>query len=246
MRGRYVLVALMAVVTLAFCGWVLFRDTTPEPSAATDPVVTPSASNGCDAPARLALLGDSTRDEAAAGGPFADALRAALSGTEVRSFGLNGVSLDRYVTDPVQRQLGKWEPDALEVSIGINDLRLDQSPQRVAQLQADLGGYLDSLHGQFPSAVLVATVPAALNVNDIGEAGYVKPPEAAATVTRDLRSTYLAVASERPWLTLVDAQEHVTGTEADESNPPRFLMDQVHPSPETAATIAGLVAAEFC
>lgn len=193
-------------------------------------------------PARVAVLGDSTRDVDGAGSEYVKALRRLMPQTEVRSFAQDAGSLDAYATDPVQKKLDKWAPDAVELSIGINDLGTDQSGERVSEFRAALEAYVDGLQVRFGEVPIVATVPAALSTRDVDGSGYIRPPEAAADVTRELRSAYLELASSRPWLTLVDAQEKVTGTEADTNEQPAFLDDQIHPSAGTAARIAALVA----
>jgi hypothetical protein len=211
----------------------------PDPSSAAAP-----GPAECLPPTRLAVLGDSTRDADAEGKAYVKELRGLLPDTEVRSFAVDTPSVDDYMTDPVQRKVDKWAPDAVELSIGVSDLSRDQSAKRVARLRAELGSFVDGLQVRFGDVPMVATVPAALSTRDVDGSGYIKPPEAAAEVTHQVRSVYLDVQSRRPWLRVVDAQLEVTGTEADPAEKPTYLSDQVHPNAETAAKIAALVAAQ--
>lgn len=206
--------------------------------------VRPSASPStpttrCVPATRIAVLGDSTRIPTAAE-PLIEAL-AVESGAIVRSFALNGHSLWSYGERPIIEEVERFEPDAVELSIGLNDLRMDQSPDRVALFTEQLGAYVDTLHDRLPGVRrLVLSVPAAISTHDIGGAAFVVGDPA--EVTTSLRGAYLAVAGSRPYVILNDVQAEITGTSPDDSATPRFLIDQLHPSRETAARIGELIA----
>jgi hypothetical protein len=250
---QYVGLAVLVVLTAGLVAFAMRSETVPatDPGMASTPSpslpggAAPSGAAQCQGPERLAVLGDSLRREATSEGAYFGTLRRLLPSTGIRSFARDRDTLDAYVTDPVQQELDRWDPDAIELSLGVDVLRLDQGRRRVAQFANELSAYVDGLQVRFPAAAVVLTVPAALSTVDVGGLGLVRPPQAARQITRDLRAAYLEVAGDRPWVTLVDAQQEVTGTQADAESPPRHLLDQIQPDAETAAAIATLVADEI-
>lgn len=246
-------VAVLAVAVVALAVLV-FRDNgkadgqnTAGPATGVGPST--SAPSACTEPAKIVLLGDSTRDPEGPGQPLVDALKGDLAGSEVLALGSNGASLAVYRDSGATQQAVAFEPDVVELSIGINDLRSDQSAARAQQFTDDLKAYVVSLHEQLPDAALHLTVPAALSTQDVDDFGFVtsqtgaiNPAGAADKVTKSLHKAYLDVAGALDYVDLLDVQEEITGTSADTSKKPKFLSDQIHPNPKTASEIAGLLA----
>lgn len=258
-----VIVAVLSVGAFGLAAAALAPRTPPSTSssklpeaqtATTAPECTPaslprSADVYASAPSelRIAVLGDSTRDETARPA-FYDALRRELPGAQITSFGSNGSSLDRYLDDQErQTAIRDAAPTLIELSIGINDLRLDQTNRD--EFTALLTGYVETLRADLPDAEILLSVPASLSTQDVGGVGYlvgadgtVNPAGMAQRITDDLRSAYLSVAERVPGVVLLDVQTELTGTEADASPEPQYLSDQIHPDQEASAAIAGLVA----
>jgi lysophospholipase L1-like esterase len=209
---------------------------------------------------RIALVGDSTREEAL---PSTAGLYRRLRTAQTRpggglagmppehiaGFGVGGVRLRDYLSDAGRlARIRAFDPTLVEISIGLNDLRVDQDAgPRVA---ADLVRLVDSLHEAVPGADVLLSVPAAISAVDVGRRGYVvgrggtvNPPGAAQRVTTVLRWAYRRAAGELGYAGLNDVQEKVTGLRADTADPPRFLVDQVHPSAATAARVADTIVA---
>lgn len=212
---------------------------------------TATAITGSPKSVKVAILGDSTRDEDSAGLTFVQTVRAELPSVpagNVVSFGKNGATLTAYTQmESVQAAILDFKPTVIELSIGINDLRLGQAPELFTQ---NLEAYLSELHTDIPGADIIISVPGALSTRDIGGNGYVKgsngavnPAGAAQAVTTELRAAYLTVAGKLDYVALVDAQEKVTGTDADASEAPRFVTDQLHPNAATSKAVAKLIAA---
>lgn len=244
----------------------------PEVTQAAAPkvqTVTPSAAATCTLPypqlkrtatalagspetVKVAVLGDSTRDERAAGLPLMQALRAELPGVpagNIVSFGKNGAPLAAYSQmDDVQASIRDFKPTLIELSIGINDLRFGTvAPESLTQ---NLEAYVAKLHADIPTADIIISVPGALSTHDIGAKGYVKgsdgvvnPPGAAQAVTTGLRGAYLAVAKKLDYVALNDVQAKITGTDADPSEPALYVGDQLHPTAATSKAIAKLITA---
>ena len=206
---------------------------------------------------RIALVGDSTRNESQ---PPMDALfqelrrqtqpgggLAGVAPSGIASFGVSGMTVHDYLDDPSRlARIVAFRPTLIEISIGINDLRVDQAAG--PRVTADLIAFAGTLHGAVPGADVLLTVPAALTTHDIGGHHYVvgadgtvNPPGAAQEVTTALRTAYLQAAHTLGYAGLDDVQRAVTGTKADPADPPRFLEDQLHPSARTNARIADTI-----
>jgi lysophospholipase L1-like esterase len=206
---------------------------------------------------RIALVGDSTRSELEP--PTAGLYRrlreqtgrggglAGMSADDIGDFGVRGITVHTYVTDPARlARVAAFAPTLIDISIGINDLRVDQSAG--PRVQADLLRLVGTLRGAVPDADILLSVPAALSAVDVGRrhlvvdgSGAVNPPGAADRVTTELRDAYLQVARETGYVGLNDVQREVTGTRADTAAPPRYLVDQLHPSAATSARIADTI-----
>lgn len=207
---------------------------------------------------RVAIVGDSTRDEEineAAGlygrlREFHTSERGGLTGVDpanIRGFGSNGAPLSFYMNDDERiATIVAFQPTLIELSIGINDLRLDQGAG--PQFQANLVAFVNELHAALPGADVLLSVPGALSTIDVGDKHYVQaadgtvnPPGAAQAVTTTLREAYHAAAEQLGYVGLNDVQEKITGTDADSEEPLRYLFDQLHPTAKTAARVADTI-----
>jgi lysophospholipase L1-like esterase len=194
---------------------------------------------------RIALVGDSTRNEdVAPTAGLSRELRRRTRPAGVAGFGISAMTVRHYLDDP--RRLARiraFRPTLVEISIGINDLRVDQDAG--SRVTADLVSFTEALHRAVPGADVLLSVPAALSTHDVGGHHYVLGPDgavnpqgAAQRVTTALRTAYLQAARTLGFAGLDDVQRAITGTRADRADPPRFLVDQLHPSARTAARIA--------
>jgi lysophospholipase L1-like esterase len=199
---------------------------------------------------RIALVGDSTRDENVGAAALYSAMRAGLPTVDpanIINFGRNGFSLDRYAADSaLQADLVDISPTLIEVSIGINDLR--EGEGTAAGFQGELEQYIEGLHAALPDTDILLSIPAALSTVNVAERNYLTGADgtinsagAADVVTQSLRSAYLTTADNLDYVALNDVQTLVTGLAADTSPQPKFLADQLHPTAETYSAIAGLI-----
>lgn len=188
---------------------------------------------------RIAVMGDSTRDDKTAGRFIVRSLRSRLAPAKVISFGRAGFTLTKYRHRLLQQRVRAMQPDLIELSIGIDDLRRGASTGR--EFRRHLGSYVTRLHSRVPKADIILSVPAALAMHDVDGQHLVRPGTAD-RVTHELRAAYLTVAGKHRYVVLNDVQQQITSTHADPFQPPRFLADQVNPDAFTGHEIAKLIA----
>jgi len=196
----------------------------------------------------VAVLGDSTRDESAAGVALMTSLRQEFAGADVRSFGRNGFPLSRYADETgIRDAVREYQPDVIELSIGINDFR--QGRGDVDTFTDEMVDYVNTLSQENPDADIILSVPAALSTVNVGDANYltgsngrVNPDGLAQDITQQLRAAYTTASQRLEGIALLDVQQAITGTDADASPSPVFLRDQIHPNDKTAASVAALIA----
>lgn len=260
LRRRWPVLATGAVVVLvAVLGVATPSAGSPGPCAADPHLVGTTALLRADpAAVRLAVVGDSTRDIHA---PTSSALYRRLRGFQtgpdgalrgvparnIGAFGISGITVQTYATDPVRlAAVEAFRPTVVEVSIGLNDVRADQTAG--SRVEDDLVRLVDTLHAALPLAEFLLSVPAAISAVDVaahhyilGRDGSVNPPGAAERVTTELHRAYLNAVARLGYVGLDDVQRKVTGLHADTANPPRYLADQLHPSRRTAERVADTI-----
>jgi lysophospholipase L1-like esterase len=242
-RGAFLRAAAAALAAVVGSSCASATTSSAVPCAA-DPHLARTAAVVATSPSavRIALVGDSTRNvHLAPTAALVRELRRRLRPGAVAAFGISGMTLHRYLHDPeLPARVRAFRPTLVEISIGVNDLRVDQAAG--PRLAADLVALASDLHAAVPGADLLLSVPAALATHDVGGHHYVVgPPGAAQRATTALRTAYLRAARTVGYAGLADVQRTVTGTRADPADPPRFLVDQLHPSARTAVRIADTI-----
>ena len=195
--------------------------------------------------AKIAIVGDSTRDVAANGVNFHNALKyhtgfgRGLEGmvdSNILNFGYNGATIQSITSDAHTLSLTNAAPDLIEFSMGINNIR--NQPLTTGQLEDMLVEGIEKLRVAAPGVPIVGSVPNFFLSVD-GGAGYVSPNEDAQSKSIILRNAYLRLLGRWPDVIIRDTRS-IFGTTSLASSP--FMGDQIHPNGTGAsASVADLV-----
>lgn len=200
--------------------------------------------------AKIALVGDSTYDIAAAGSAFHAQLKLFIApGRElegmvdanVLNFGVNGGNTAAITNSTRMANLTAAAPDLIIAGPGINDIRtrvLTTRTADVAFLRAILVTGFNAIRAAAPGVPIIASIPNSFITTDVGSQGFVTndPQESSAI----MREAYLSLIDEWPDVIVDDTQEHVFGKTSLVTSP--FMSDQIHPSGTGfAAKVAHLI-----
>lgn len=159
-------------------------------------------------------------------------------GRRIRGFGYSGLTLAGWLADSAkQAALIAAAPDLIELSMGINDVRLGlcDLPTMIARLQA----FIAWRNTNLPTADLLLRVPNAMLSQNVGTLNYVQaapgdgssinPAGAAQAYSKLLRDAYMAIKGMAyQHVDVIDTQAEVTGFLSRWSHP--LMADQLHPS----------------
>jgi lysophospholipase L1-like esterase len=247
------------VLVAAICSLVLGADAGSASAAST--VCWPS-NHGLDRARQVLVsdrehfhmveLGDSTRDPNITGPGIPQALitRLGLAQQQIAPMGRAGQTLRGLLESDEVAQAAATDPDLVELTIGINDWRVDQTIGR--QFEQDLADLVESVVQAMPDADVMLSIPGAFASDDVGGNGFVldrdgevNPDGAPQAASSGLRAAYLAMRGRWPNVTVVDMQTAVTGTQVRPSWVSGLMTDQVHPNQESYALQAAALVNAF-
>lgn len=193
------------------------------------------------ASAKIALVGDSTYDSAAAGLNLHNAIKAqfktglpleGMADANVLNFGYNGQTTSQITSSAHMTALAAADPDLIIAGPGINDIRA--TAYTTAQLRAILVAGFEAIRAACPGVPIIASMPNSFLTTDVGSVGYVSPNGDAQAKSTIMREAYLSLTDEWPDVIVVDTQAKVFGTTSLATSP--YMGDQIHPN------LAGMVA----
>lgn len=204
-----------------------------------------SALNESPATAKIALVGDSTRDSAAAGLAFHNSLKSNIApgsrlegmvDANVLNFGVNGGTIEAITTTVKMAALTAAAPNLVEFSMGINNIRA--TAQTVDSMEALLVAGVEKIRAAVPGVPLVGSIPNPfLTTADAGN--YVTPNSEAAAKSAVLRAAYLRLVDRWPDVLIRDTAS-TFGLVSTATSP--YMVDQIHPnSAGTNASTTDLV-----
>ncbi len=199
--------------------------------------------------AKIALLGDSTRDSGAAGFSFHLGLKSqtgfgkyleGMNDTNILNFGYNGQTVENITSSSHMDDLAAAAPHLVEFSMGINNIRA--TVVDTDALEAILIAGVEAIRSALPGVPLVGSIPAPFLTTDVGGTGYVSPNGEAQAKSTILRNAYLRLIDRWPDVLIRDTRP-VFGTTSLASSP--LMSDQIHPHPNgtlpSTAALAALI-----
>jgi lysophospholipase L1-like esterase len=187
------------------------------------------------ATAKIAVVGDSTRDVAAAGVGFHNRLKYHIAGlrglegmdvTNVLNHAYNGASLAAITASIAWRDALTAAAPQLILATGlINDERA--STHTVDQLEVILRAWVDQRRALSPGVPIVLSIPNTFLTTDVGANGYVVPNGDAQAKSTRIRQAYLRLVDAYPDVLVQDTQERIFGVTARAAS--SLMADQIHP-----------------
>jgi lysophospholipase L1-like esterase len=193
------------------------------------------------AAAKIALIGDSTRDSAAAGLLFHNSIKfhiaqgrllEGMTPANVLNHAFNGATVQFITNTANMAALTAAAPDLVEVSMGINNIRA--TALTTDQMETILAAGIEAIRAAVPGVPIIGTIPNSFLTTDVGGAGSVVPNGDAQAKSTILRAAWLRMMDRWPDVLVRDTQETIFGTVSPATSP--FMGDQLHPS--TAGTDA--------
>ena len=183
--------------------------------------------------AKIALVGDSTRDVAAAGVNYhngvkshivAGALLEGMADANILNFGFNGALVQTITSPANMASLATAAPDLVEFSFGINNIR--NISLSTDQLEAILIAGVESIRLAVPGVPIIGTIPNSfLTTTDSGN--YVSPNADAQLKSTTLRNAYLRLSDRWPDVIIRDTAD-IFGITSMAASP--YMSDQIHPN----------------
>lgn len=185
--------------------------------------------------AKIAFVGDSTRDSAAAGSAFYSrmvrhitpgGLLGGMADANLLNLAQNGGTVASITNAARMESLAAASPNLVEVSMGINDMRVSGSPN-VDVMESRLIAGIEAIRAAVPGVPIIATIPnPLLAVND----GYVTPYTDAQAKSNVLRGAYLRLIDRWPDVLIRDTA-WIFGTTSHTSLPTTgYWSDSIHPN----------------
>ena len=198
--------------------------------------------------AKIAIIGDSTRDNSSSGSVFHTAVKSqmgsgqpleGMSASNVLNFGYNGQLIAQITSVQHLADLTTASPDIWEASFGTNDLRATSLTENDMVTRLIAG--VNAIRTAIPGVPGILTVPASWLTTDVSANGYVVPNSEAAAKSVIMRAAYLRLVDQWPDVIVKDDQEQVFGIGSLATSP--FMGDQIHPNTSGyAASVTRLVA----
>ena len=185
--------------------------------------------------AKIAFVGDSTRDSAAAGSAFYSrmvrhitpgGLLDGMADANLLNLAQNGGTVASITDEARMTALAAANPNLVEVSMGINDIRVSGSPN-TDTMESRLIAGIEAIRAAVPGVPVIATIPnPLLAVND----GYVTPYTEAQAKSEVLRGAYLRLIDR--WSdVLIRDTAWIFGTTSHASLPSTgYWSDSIHPN----------------
>lgn len=185
--------------------------------------------------AKIAIIGDSTRDSASSGSVFHTAIKIqmgsglpleGMTASNVLNFGYNGQTISQITSTQHLADLTTASPDIWEASFGTNDLRATALTE--SDLVTRITNGVNAIRAAIPGVPGILSIPASWLTTDVSANGYVTPNADAAAKSIIMRAAYLKVADQWPDVIVKDDQEQVFGIGSLATSP--FMGDQIHPN----------------
>lgn len=185
--------------------------------------------------AKIALVGDSTYDSAAAGLVLHTALKAQIGPgcllpgmvtTNVLNFGYNGATTAAITSTTNMTALTAAAPHLIIAGPGINDIRA--TAHTVASMRAILVTGFNKIRSACPGVPIIASIPNSFLTTDMGASGYVTPNADAQSKSSIIREAYLSLIGQWPNVLVHDTQDEVFGRTSMATS--TLMGDQIHPN----------------
>ena len=184
------------------------------------------------ADAKIALIGDSTRDVNAAGVNRHNALKrhitqgGALEGmnpANLLNFGYNGQTVEGITTDANMAALAAASPDLIDCSMGINNIK--GTDLTVDQMASIIKTGIEKIRTAIPGVPIVASIPNSFKTT-ADASNYITPNDQAAAKSVTLRAAWLSLVDR--WIDVIVLDTFDTYGPSKATSP--FLSDQIHPN----------------
>lgn len=189
---------------------------------------------------KIPLVGDSTRDVAAAGVGFHNAIKkhicpgGLLEGmldANILNYAYNGQTVQQITSDEHMVALAAETFHLGEFSMGINNMRVVDPDTGVTmtvdKMETILVAGIEKLRAAKPGVPWIGTIPNSFLTTDVGAAGYVVPNGDAQLKSTRLRAAYLRLVDRWPDVIIRDTAK-LFGVTSLATSP--YMGDQIHPN----------------